>query len=236
MPSLPKLPASGRLPFAPEGLSLAGGDSYLLTGGGDAGYSLESYTRNLYKLRWLVELEATRINSSGVPLKQIASKSVDLSRARSYYEHPLSLTVHLPSRTAYYRLDLFFRDLRGRALGHYAQYVRVLPRRMRARLSIGATSVSPGDVIGFRVENIGTASLTYGARFSIERRTGSVWTQAPGLPKWWPAYAAFLSPGAVGICHDFLLPEDWEAGSYRLSKDVLFKDKRVTIRTFFQVR
>lgn len=91
----------------------------------------------------------------------------------------------------------------------------------RARLGLEATTLSPGQTLAARVENYGTSTTGFGADYSIERRDGSTWTEAPESPRGpWPGLLYIAGPGQTAPCHRFPVPATMPAGEYRIVKQV----------------
>jgi hypothetical protein len=233
MPSVRDVPSTGKLSFGPRGLRLVsvGG---LFAGGGRAGFTIESVAPNAkYSLGWRLELKTTRVNKSAQLGHVIRTNVIELNHPRFFWDHPVDLFSHLDPDPSYYRLDLAIYDRRGRRLGKFGEYVRVVPPRSRARLEISPKVVSPGVVVNVRLLNRGTTGLAYGLAITLEQSTSAGWRILPLPERYWPAIGLELSAGSAGKCEQFLLPSELEAGLYRLSKEVsLFRAERIVDAQF----
>jgi hypothetical protein len=235
MPRLRGVPESGKLPFGPNAvrlLPLAG----LISGGGPSGFQMESLnSRATYRLHWRVQMEVKRVSRSGRPGRVLGVKEVRLGHPRSLWKKPIRLLRRLSSDPSYYRLDLSIYGSHDRLLGRFGEYVRVVPRRIAARLEVAPKVVSPGGLLRVRVFNPGTTSLSFGPAFTLERLTSTGWFMPAGPRQFWPPTATVISAGAVGRCEGFPLPSGLEAGSYRLSKKVASSKKNFFIRARFRL-
>lgn len=91
------------------------------------------------------------------------------------------------------------------------------------RLAISKQTFSLGDIVYFRVQNIGATNVgLIGEAFVIQRYDEGTWTKDALTPdgfrrvRW-----GYLPPGKAGPCQQFALPVGTPAGRYRIRKEVL---------------
>jgi hypothetical protein len=235
-PAIHRVPTDGRLPFAPLALRLSAfGD--LTPGGGRSGFSLASSgSDRKYRLGWTLELVVRRVSSSGQARSVVQKRSLRLSRKQSFPNYRLNLFADLPPNPAFYRLDLSIKETGGGQLARFSEYARVVPIRVNARLGVRPRTLSPGDAIATRVENLGTTWLAYGLGVSLEQHREGRWFWVP-QEQWFPENAIEIPAGALGDCERTYLPDDLSPGSYRLTKQVSAQHKsRRAYSPVFRIR
>lgn len=105
------------------------------------------------------------------------------------------------------------------------------PRRSGVRLQVSSRRLRPGETLAFRIENSGPDRIALlSEAFVVERYFGRSWIRAAGSPTSFPRRRpGFVSPGDVGFCRSFDVPEDTPPGLYRVRKDVrVIADGRAT--------
>lgn len=218
---LRRVPKSGDLPFGPRlGLHEAPEDR-LEVGSGEVGFFLtdERLNGGPLRLNWDVGARLYLIGARGQVKREVAELQRHMGRMREPDLELPRLTFPVPARPALYRVDVEFTGGDGRRLGRYSEVFRVVPTRLHVRLGVSAPTYRPGEVAYARIENFGTAPLSFGYPFAVERYDGSAWTMASFSPRRFvkPLIRA-RAPGRAFWCQHVSLPPDLEPGSYRFSK------------------
>jgi Bacterial Ig-like domain len=234
LPAIRRVPADRRLPFGPRHLLLTP-PGELIAGGGEAGFEIgsdEPHRSN--RLDWTVTVTLVKVSSSGKPEVILAERRMRLRGRRSYWLKPISLGVVVPGRPGFYRSDLTI------ARPHhppatFSQYSRVVPFRFDVSLHLRYDTFSPGDTLAWRLENHGTAAVTYGIDRYLEGWQGIRWVPIEEEEQWFPPIGLSLAPGAIGKCEEFRLPADLQPGRYRVEKTVS-SGKRRFARAYFNLR
>lgn len=231
LPKVRPIPASGHLPFSPQHLVVRTKSS-LLVGGGAAGILIGSDSpRGIYRLAWTVNVTVRRIDPVGSPRGTVGSRAVRLWQQRSFWNQPLSLYLRVPNRPGLYENEVTF-SKDQRQLGKFTQYVRVVPRRVEARLTLGQAGYAGGETLFARIENRGTVQLSYGPGLALEWWNSGLW-QEVGSPTFFGGPAIGIQPGASGRCEHLALPTDLQSGHYRVSKPV--DGRNASVRAYFNV-
>jgi hypothetical protein len=108
----------------------------------------------------------------------------------------------------------------------------------RARLSTSRETITAGQHLYFRIENLGTERVTYGLGFRLARLDKGKWIRVPTGPHLQPILS--VPARSVGPCQRLGATKGSVAGKYRILKDVsAMEGKRQrtrTLRAFFRVR
>jgi len=124
-------------------------------------------------------------------------------------------------RPGFYRYDLRIVARGGVELAHYEKYVRVLPIFWKVRLGLDKRKVKPGQRVLIRVENLGSATPSYGEYFGVQRLVNGRWIKPPRLPiGTWLAWFGAAGPGEAGRCSILKIPAEFPDGRYRIVKPV----------------
>jgi hypothetical protein len=216
-------PPEGELPFGPRNLSMfrLGWESVVLRGG-NFGYRFgakDAESRTLH-LGWRVNARLWSIDAMGRARREVG----EIQRRLGDVDDLELLEFAFPaSKQGLYRFDISFHSLRGRALGSYREYFRVVPRTVKTRLALNAKSLRPGEVAYARVENLGSADMNVPSRYLIERFDGTAWlavaeSTTPGTSlsfgEWW------IAGGEAAPCTEYLVPPDAPPGTYRMRTSV----------------
>lgn len=232
MPDVREVSPEQRLPFGYPDLRISP-QAGLVAGGGQIGFVLESRnTTKVHTLDWYGSARVVRVNANGEPRRIVSSMTFDLDYPRSLGKRPVSLLSRVSSQRAFYRIELTIYK-KGRLLARFGDYVRVLPRRVEARLAMSPRVVAPGSAIFVRVLNSGTTYLSYGPPVYLERWTPAGWEEVP-LSVFWPPTATMIPAGTSGRCQVVPLPRDLQEGRYRAAKEVS-AGQQFSIRKVFQV-
>jgi hypothetical protein len=194
--AIPALPEGGVLRYAPEGTTLGvTGPQGLLIGGSSVGFRLtnsapEGTTTKV--LKWVVLERLIRLTDSGQKLHPSGLKRIDLKQLPAGKHR--GLTFPLPTTPAVYSVEVTIQNHRGRLLGRYGEYVRVVERKVEAGLSLATyDNVAPGSTLEACFENKGTASMTPGAT-TLEHLDGTTWKPV-NTPTTYSLATRLLGPG-----------------------------------------
>lgn len=237
---IPALPEGGVLPFAPEGTTVgATGPQGVLVGGSSIGFRLtnSAATTATRPLDWTVLERLIRLTENGNRLHPSGLKRIDLKQLPAGKHR--GLTFPLPSTPAVYSLEVTIQNHRGRLLGRYGEYVRVVERLVNVGLTLAAyDNVVPGSYLESCFENHGSASVTPTGT-GLERYDGSSWRPVVVGPQYSPAQTAIqrtLGPGE-GERIGTLIPPNAKPGLYKLTATgtVLDSGELVTVGAEFGV-
>lgn len=174
---IPALPEGGVLRYAPPGMTLgATGPQGLLIGGSSVGFRLTNSAPEgtpTKVLKWVVLERLIRLTANGHKLHPSGLKRIDLRQLPAGKHR--GLTFPLPSSPAVYSVEVTIQNHRGRLLGRYGEYVRVVDRIANAGLGLATyDNVAPGTALEACFENHGTASVLPGSS-TLERLDGTTW-------------------------------------------------------------
>lgn len=197
---IPAIPAGGALPFAPAGMTVGPtGPQGLLVGGSNIGFRLTNTatsTTAAPRLSWTVLERLVRLTDNGSRPHPAGLKRIDLGQLPAGKHR--GLTFPISPSPAIYSLEITIQNHRGRRLGRYGEYIRVVPRTVNVGLTLSATDdVPPGALFESCFENHGTASVAP-AGAVLERLDSSVWHQVVAAPQYLLAGASaprILGPG-----------------------------------------
>jgi hypothetical protein len=174
---IPAVPEGGVLRYAPAGTTLGiTGPQGLLVGGSSVGFRLTNSAPEgtpTKVLRWVVLERLIRISGDGEKLHPSGLKRIDLKQLPAGKHR--GLTFPLPTSTALYSVEVTIQNHRGRLLGRYGEYVRVVEPHLDSGLSLATyDNVAPGSTLEACFENKGTNAVTPGAS-TLERFDGAAW-------------------------------------------------------------
>jgi hypothetical protein len=236
MPPVRHVPADGRVPFGPAGLRLRS-EFEVFTGPASVGLFLRNKggRKSGRESVWVVNSTLSAVRKGGAVTDVVGERSQGLSRIiKGVTDAVVIGAFHVSRRPGFYRLDLEFSNVSGRKV-RYAEYFRVLPRRVDLRLGLMRASVKPGESLIWRVENFGTVSVFFGLDRTVERYEGTGWTLSPVFPLGAPAVGFSMGPGTVSECHSIQVPTTAQPGRYRLSKSVSAKERDYLVSTEFLI-
>jgi hypothetical protein len=222
MQTLPAVPEGGVLPFAPAGMTLgATGPQRLLTAGSSIGFRLTNgapaTTAKPPRLGWIVLERLIRFTNKGQNLHPSGLKRIDLKQLPAGKHR--GLTFPIPSTPAIYSLEITIQNHRGRLLGRYGQYIRVVNRTVNVGMALSATDkVAPGTYIESCFENHGTASVAPTAT-NLEHFENGIWRPVVVGPQYAPAQSQIqrvLGPGEAERIAT-LVPPNAKPGLYKLN-------------------
>jgi hypothetical protein len=194
--AIPAVPEGGELRYAPEGMTLGvTGPQGLLIGGSSVGFRLTNSAAEgtpTKVLKWVVLERLIRLTGGGQKLHPSGLKRIDLKQLPAGKHR--GLTFPLPTSPAVYSVEVTIQNHRGRLLGRYGEYVRVIERLVNAGLSLATyDNVAPGSTLEACFENNGTASMTPGAT-TLERLDGTTWKPV-NTPTTYSLATRLLGPG-----------------------------------------
>jgi hypothetical protein len=219
---IPEVPEGGVLPFAPTGTTLAAtGPQRLLVGGSNVGFRLTSSApateAKPRRLGWIVLERLIRLTKEGRNLHPEGLKRIDLAQLPAGKHR--GATFLIPGKPAIYSLEITIQNRRGRLLGRYGQYIRVVDRLVNTGITLSATDkVVPGSYIESCFENHGTASVTPTGT-SLEHLEGTSWRPVVVGPRYSPAQSTIqrtLGPGEAEKIAT-LVPPNVNPGLYKLN-------------------
>lgn len=225
------------LPFAPPGVEARvgprfGDASRLLFQGSTPGLILKGPDST--ELEWTIEVLISFPGADGSP-GWVVSESQ--TRVDSISGRP-TVVVGSPLSAGTYRVDFKFFDRNGASLGSYFEYVQVVPISLKPRLGLSRKSVSPGESLQLRVENLGTRTVDYGLPYELQRYEDGRWRPAPQTEKFF-APKMTLAAGHVGNCQGVPIFKGAKPGIYRIRKRIQYflqraiKGKVTVSETFF---
>jgi hypothetical protein len=216
---IPALPEGGALPFAPAGMNVAAtGPQGVLVGGSNVGFRLANSapaTAAPPRLNWTVLERLTRLTDNGHNLHPAGLKRIDLAQLPTGKHR--GLTFPIPSTPAIYSVEVTIQNHRGRLLGRYGEYIRVVNRTVNLGLAPAAfDNIVPGSTLEGCFENHGSASVLAGAT-SIERNDNGTWRPVATGPTYavpTPVAPRVLGPGESEKL-GFYIPPNALPGLYR---------------------
>jgi hypothetical protein len=219
---IPAVPEGGVLPFAPAGMTIgATGPQRVLVGGSSIGFRLTNgpaaTATKPRQLNWTVLERLIRLTDDGRNLHPEGLKRIDLRQLPAGKHR--GLTFSIPDKPALYSVEVTIQNHRGRLLGRYGEYVRVVNRLVNVGLTLSAyDKVVPGAYIESCFENHGSASVTPTGT-SLEHLEGSTWRPVVVGPQYSPAQTPIqriLGPGEAERIGT-LVPPNGRPGLYKLT-------------------
>ena len=167
------------------------------------------------RLNWIVLERLIRLTKNGQGLHPAGLKRIDLAQL-PVGKHR-GLTFPIPAAPAIYSLEVTIQNHRGRLLGRYGEYIRVVNRTVNIGLTpVAYDNIVPGSTLEGCFENHGTASVLPGAT-SIERNEDGTWRPVPIGPTYavpTPVAPRILGPGETEKL-GFYIPPNARPGLYR---------------------
>lgn len=214
----PPSPAGRSLPFGAKGIELHIDALPVVVGSGQFGIAFNGNFEDEPRVDWTISAQLHPFHR-GVLGPEIDHGGVQIEKLGPLY--PSSLNLQVPGRPGFYRFDVQFADSEGHPLGAFAEYLRVVPRSVNAKLAINGWWFRPGQEVAFRIENPGTDPASYGDPYSVEHWQEGRWQEVLRLtPDAWLLYAGIAYAGWAGRCQGLTIPRDLRAGRYRVSKYV----------------
>jgi hypothetical protein len=238
---IPAVPEGGVLPFAPEGLTLGitGPQGILVGGSTSVGLRLTNAAATTPRLKWVVLERLIRFSADGTKIQPAGLKRIDLRQLPAGKHR--GLTFPLSATPGIYSLEITIQNHRGRLLGRYGEYVRVVARTVDVGVTLSAyDNVVPGAYIESCFENHGSASVAPTGT-NLERFDGSTWrpVTVPTGPQYAPAQTPILRILGPGEAERIatLVPPNAKPGLYKLNAtgNVIDNGEPVTISAEFGV-
>jgi hypothetical protein len=219
--SIPALPEGGVVGFAPVGTTLAAtGPQGILVGGSNVGFRLINgapTTPRTRQLNWTVLERLIRLTHNGRSLHPSGLKRINLRQLPAGKHR--GLTFPIPSTPAIYSVEITIQNHRGRLLGRYGDYIRVVERKVEVGMTLAAyDKVAPGSYLESCFENHGSASVTPTGT-NLEHLEGGAWHQVVVGPRYSPAQSPIqriLGPGEAERIAT-LVPPNARPGLYKLN-------------------
>jgi hypothetical protein len=216
---IPAVPEGGVLPFAPAGLTLGvTGPQGILIGATGVGLRLTNAAATTPRLNWVVLERLIRFSADGTKIQPAGLKRIDLKQLPSGKHR--GLTFPLTGAPGIYSLEITIQNHRGRLLGRYGEYLRVVNRTVDVEVKLAAyDNLVPGAYLESCFENHGSAAVIPTGT-SLERFDGSTWrpVAVPVGPQYAPAQTAIqrsLGPGEAERIGT-LIPPGAKPGLYKL--------------------
>lgn len=246
LPTIRQLPprkrgeAGSHLPFAPPRLAFyPWSRSPILVGGGNYNYSFydEGLASDPLTLNWLVTARMVAVNLRGG--EKMIGDEVRLAVQSVNDAYQPTLTMQIPRRVGFYRVDLRFADDQGNELGSYSEYLRVMRPTVRLRLGIDGRTFQPRQRAHTRVENLGTVSVSDSMYMQLEKQIpGGGWRRLPSADAGGFRGPRLLLAGEAGDCVGMRIPAGLSPGRYRILRPVevsVGKIKGQTLSTVIRV-
>jgi hypothetical protein len=216
---IPAVPEGGVLKFAPAGLTLGiTGPQGILIGGTSVGLRLTNAAAATPRLNWVVLERLIRFSADGTKVQPAGLKRIDLKQLPAGKHR--GLTFPLTGAPGIYSLEITIQNHRGRLLGRYGEYLRVVNRTVEVGIKLAAyDNVVPGSYLESCFENHGSAAVAPTGT-SLERFDGTTWrpVSVPVGPQYAPAQSAIqrsLGPGEAERIGT-LIPAGAKPGLYKL--------------------
>jgi hypothetical protein len=239
MPPIHEVPVSGEIPVGPPFLRLQLETLSISSAPADAEFriGIDGNPSPRHPIHLLATSGLQRISATGRPIGHTLRRVEYLSTVSSLPSYLPEAGFRLPPRPAFYRLDLTLADSTGNKSVTYSQYLRVAPPRHKVRLALRRNWLFPGGPLVWRIENLGTTQVSYGAVYSIDRRETGIWTPTDIAPESFSLYAEIMGAGGASECQHMRLPDDVAPGTYRVRKPADFPgDKGRELTAVFTVR
>lgn len=226
MPPASPLPHSGKLSFLPENVHLAKPNQATLVLGGarDLAYDLSIASGVTLSRRLDLEASAwlSEVNARGKPLRVVQRASFRAKTKNPDKIDGQQLSLKLPSKVGFFRVNLDFARTNGTRLGRYQEYFRSVRPTIRTKLEVARDIVGIGDRLNFKVANPGTESIAFGQEFRVEAWNEGRWAPVDLQLGPWQRVRLGLGSGEAGKCQSFVIPDALEPNrSYRLAKHLL---------------
>jgi hypothetical protein len=158
-----------------------------------------------------------RFSADGTKIQPAGLKRIDLRQLPAGKHR--GLTFPLTSTPGIYSLEITIQNHRGRLLGRYGEYVRVVNRTVSVGITLSAyDNVVAGAYLESCFENHGSASVAPTGT-SLERFDGAVWRPVVVGPQYSPAQTSILRSLGPGEAERIgtLVPPNAKSGLYKLT-------------------
>jgi hypothetical protein len=186
---------------------------------GRVGYRFtESSSPNPVFVNWTVTETVWAVDSHGEHPVEVGHTGIYVNSIN--VQHEPSIELSPPHREGFYRFDLRILA-RGRTIGTYSSYLKLVRPSSRARLRLEHHVVRAGGLIRWRLGNLGSEQISFGGEPTVQRWEKGAWTHVHGIDEGISLLMLFfLPPGAEGECGSLRLPADLAPGRYRLVEPV----------------
>jgi len=213
---LPKLNSPAKLGFGPPSLRLSTSPG-LIVGEGRAWFRLRLEGQQPAGLGWHTTTTFARVNWKGQVIEKLG---VTKKRIVGLANSGVGFALGADDEPGAYRMTTVVTNPHGHKLGGFGTYARLVQPTKHGRLALTPGPYRPGTAVFARIENLGTASISFGAPWRIERFNGSSWELAPESRRGpWILPLYFALPGLSS--HDCVANVTPAAtGLYRVVKEV----------------
>lgn len=200
-----------------HGAMISASSPTLIVGSARAGFEL-GWDRNP---KWQLTLTVNQVDWHGRVQRRVGVRHLPLGAlGQALFAEP---NIVLGGPPALYRATLVIRSARGRMLGQFGSYYRVVRPSVNGRLTTSSPTYPPGGTLFARIENPGAAFVLFGAEFKIEKLEDESWIPAPETPDVFTMGLYNVAPGVTsGHCTVFPIPTTTPPGIYRLSQEAIF--------------
>jgi hypothetical protein len=223
MPGARPVP-EGELPFGPRNFSVHTighiiGRPHVALAGSNYGYTFAAKNEpyRVLNLGWRLQATAVAIDREGHARRELGTRGWHVTKIKELSKLQVAFPATQPG---FVRVDVRISTLRGRTLGAYRDYFRILKPSSDVRLAVEDASIHPGERAVGLVENRGASNLSSVSGFlEVEHFTGGAWMTVPQRigPQSIVPYDFFLAPGENARCYGYDVPADSEPGRYRFS-------------------
>jgi hypothetical protein len=186
---------------------------------GKFGYRfVELGSTNPVFVNWTVTETMWAVDSHGGHAVEVGHTGVVVNSIN--VQHEVSIGLSPPHREGFYRVDLRI-IARGKVIGTYSSYLKMVRQSARARLQLEHRVVPAGGRVRWRIGDLGTEPIYFGGEPAVQRMESGLWTRAHGVAEGESLLLLFgLFPGGEGQCGSYHLPADLAPGRYRLVEEV----------------
>jgi len=199
----------------------ATGPQRLLLAGSSIGFRLTNgapaTTAAPRPLNWTVLERLIRLTKDGQSLHPSGLKRINLKQLPAGRHR--GLTFPIPSTPAIYSLEITIQNHRGRLLGRYGEYIRVVNRLVDVGITLAAyDKVAPGSYLETCFENHGSATVTPTGT-SLEHQENGTWRPVVVGPQYSPAQSTIQRSLGAGEAERIatLVPPNARPGLYKLN-------------------
>ncbi len=186
---------------------------------GKFGYRFtETSSPNPVFVHWTVTGTLWAVGSHGGHAVEVGHTGLVVNSINLQHE-PL-IGIRPPARRGFYRFDLRILS-KGRTIGSYSSYLKLVRPSARARLQVAHRRVRAGSRIYWRLGNLGAEQISFGGEPTLQRREQGSWRRVHRFDEGISLLMLLsLWPGEEGRCVAMHLPPHLAPGRYRLVEGV----------------
>ncbi len=132
----------------------------------------------------------------------------------------VDFSFDIPGKPAIYGVEIVFENSKGKRLGRFGEYFRVLRPSLDFDFFLDKTTFRRGEVVRAWLANRGVAYFSFGLGQTIEYKTGDTWTPVKFSSGIVPAIGLGIGPGVKTSCWSTTIPPEAALGTYRFAKTV----------------